>query len=125
MDIGRTQRLYLVRVQGERIVPLNEVPKGHAFIIALCVIRSTILVFVNFHHIYAPLFGGKWHVDAATQNERATEVLANTGVFVKAKVFGELDLENPTRAKEAGKAGGFLQRRAKKKIREAAVIGFR
>ena len=58
-------------------MPLDEVIKGHAFIIALCAIRVAILVFVNLHHIHIPLFGGKRHVDAATQNDpRWTQIVA-------------------------------------------------
>jgi len=106
-------------------MPLNEIPKGHAFIIALCAIRFATLVIVYFHHISAPFFGRKRHVDAATQNERAAEVLTDTGVLVEQKVFRELDLENPTRPQEAGKAGRFLQRWAKKTVREGTVLGFR
>jgi hypothetical protein len=124
MDIGPTQCLYLVLVQGEWVMPLYEVPKGHPFIITLCAIRPTILVFVYFYHIYTPLFAGEWHVDAATENERATQVLANASVFVEPKVLWELDLQNTTGAQEAGKPGRLLQRRAKKKVREGTVTGF-
>ena len=68
-------------------MPLNEIPKAHASIVALCPIRPSIFIFIYFDHIGAALFGRKWHEDPATQNEGTTKVLTNTAAFLVKEVF--------------------------------------
>lgn len=67
------------------VVPLDEVPEGHALIVALRAIGLTISVFVDFHKISAALFGRKGHEDSSTKNEGATEVLTNTIALIESE----------------------------------------
>ena len=64
-----TQHAYLFLIQPERVVPLDEIPKGHASMISLCPIRLSVLVLIYFNHVSTAFFGRKWHEDPATQNE--------------------------------------------------------
>lgn len=83
----KTQHTYLFLIQAERVVPLNEIPKGHAFIISLCPIRLAVFVLVHFNHVGTTLFGRKRHEDAATQNEAPAEVITNAIALIESKVF--------------------------------------
>lgn len=82
-----TRYPYLVLIQPERVVPLDEIPKGCAFIISLCPIRLAVFVLIHFNHVGAAFFGRKWHEDPAAQNEGSAEVLTNTIALLVLKVF--------------------------------------
>jgi hypothetical protein len=83
--------LYLVLVHGEWIVPLDEIPVGHPFVVTLCTVILTILVLIGFHHVDTAIFGRKWYEDSATQHKGAVEVLANATVLLVTKVLFRLD----------------------------------
>jgi len=116
-----TQHAYLFLIQAERVVPLNEIPKGHASMISLCLIRLAVFVLIYLNHVSAAFFGRKWHEDPATQNEGSTKVLANAVALLISKVFRWFEFKDAPRTQEPGEARGFFEVGSIKAVCEFAL----
>src|SRR6266852_463561 len=77
-DTEVTQHPYLFLIQAKRVMPLDEIPKGHASIISLLLIGLAVFVLVHFNHVGAAISGRKWREDSATENEWPPKVITNT-----------------------------------------------